>query len=220
MVQQVKKRATLKTQIYDFLKEQIITGILKPGERLIEEKISLELEVSRSPIREAIRMLEKDGMIYVNRSGGVTVVEPTVEDYQHLYECRVELEPVAAFYAAHRRTAEQLEVIRLSLLQMEDYSKEEDFYKNQEKNANFHESIVEASNNPFLSSMISQIQGINSFYRRAILNEDPMHLEEAKNEHKQILQAIVDQNAEKAKKLMAKHIESDYKLFLKLILKE
>ncbi|MGI2327548.1 GntR family transcriptional regulator [Planococcus sp. YIM B11945] len=215
MVVQVKKRATLKTQVYDFLKEQIIAGQLKPGERLIEEKIAEELEVSRSPIREAIRMLEKDGLLYVNRSGGVTVVEPTIVDYQHLYECRIEIEPLAAFYAAERRTNEQLEVIRHSLLKAD---LKIDQAEANETNVNFHEAIVEASGNPFLVSMLSQIRGVNSFYRRAILKEDPQHLKEAMLEHQKIFQAIADQQPELAKTLMQQHIENDYKLFIKLSL--
>lgn len=220
LVLEVKKRATLKTQIYDLLKNQIINGTVKPGERLIEEKIALELEVSRSPIREAIRMLEKDGLVYVNRSGGVTVVEPTVEDYRHLYECRIELEPVAAYYAAQRRTGEQLALIRSSLQEMDTDRNKNDAGKTDATNLNFHEAIVEASDNPFLVTMMSQIQGINSFYRRAILNQDPLHLEEAMTEHRRIFQAIADQRAEEAKLLMKQHIESDYNLFHKLILTE
>lgn len=220
MAQTVKKRATLKSQIYIFLKEQIISGAVKPGERLIEEKIALELEVSRSPIREAIRMLEKDGLIYVNRSGGVTVVEPTIEDYKHLYECRVELEPVAAYYAAERRTNEQLESIRGSLLKMDVNNGEGNTSKTDITNTNFHEAIVKASDNPFLITMMSQIQGINSFYRRAIINQDPQHIEEAMVEHRRIFQAIAEQSPREARKLMRHHIESDYKLFLKLILEK
>ena len=91
---------------------------------MIEEKIAEELQVSRSPIREAIRMLEKDGLL-VHSSGGVTIIQPTIEDFRgggggggYLYECRVEIEPLAAFYAAKRRSSEQLETIRGYLLQM------------------------------------------------------------------------------------------------------
>jgi DNA-binding GntR family transcriptional regulator len=216
IVQIVKKRATLKTQVYDYLKESIIMGGLKPGERLIEEKISEELQVSRSPIREAIRMLEKDGLLLVNSSGGVTVVEPSIQDFQHLYECRVEMEPLAAFYAAERRTQEQIELIRTNLLQMGKISETNDIKKVHDANVNFHETIISASANPFLVSMISHLRGVNSFYRKSIIEENPLHIEHAMHDHQQIFQAIVHQEPEKARLLMKAHIESDYIQFMKL----
>jgi DNA-binding GntR family transcriptional regulator len=216
IVQVVKKRATLKTQVYDYLKESIIMGGLVAGERLIEEKISEELQVSRSPIREAIRMLEKDGLLLVNSSGGVTVVEPTIQDYLHLYECRIEMEPLAAFYAAERRSYEQLESIRTFLLQMDKITEINNLKKVHDANVNFHEAIVVASSNHFLVSMVSQLRGVNSFYRKSILEEYPLHMEHAMNEHQQIFQAIVDQDAEEARRLMKAHIESDYMLFMEL----
>lgn len=216
----VKKSPSLKTQVYELLKEKIVMGVLKPGERLIEEKISEELGVSRSPIREAIRMLEKDGILHVNGSSGVTVVEPTIEDYQHLYECRVEVEPLAAYYAALRSTDEGLEKIRKSLSIMESIAVGKDISAIQGANIDFHEAIVEASLNPFLISMVSQIRVVNSFYRKAILKENPKHFEEALAEHQDIYRVIVDRKADDARRLMKEHIESDYILFIKQSLKE
>jgi DNA-binding GntR family transcriptional regulator len=215
LVKVIKKQATLKSQVYDYLKEQIIMGGVKPGERLIEEKISEELQVSRSPIREAIRMLEKDGLLLVNQTGGVTVVQPSIEDFQHLYECRVEMEPLAAYYAAKRRSEEQLEVIQAYLLQMGKITQDNNLKNLHDANVNFHEAIVAASANPFLVSMLAQLRGVNSFYRKSILEENPLHIEEAIHEHQQIFQAIIDQDSQKAKSLMKAHIESDYNLFIR-----
>ncbi|WP_378929900.1 GntR family transcriptional regulator [Metabacillus herbersteinensis] len=215
IVQVVKKRATLKTQVYNFLREQIIMGAVKPGERLIEGKISEELEVSRSPIREAISMLVKDGLLLVNISGGVTVVQPTIKDFQHLYECRVEMEPLASYYAAQRRSQEQLETIQAYLLQMGKITETNNLKKVHDANVNFHEAIVGASVNPFLVSMIAQLHGVNSFYRKSFLEEKPLHVEKAMHEHQRIFQAIVDQDADEAKLLMKEHIENDYILFVR-----
>jgi DNA-binding GntR family transcriptional regulator len=80
---------------------------------------------------------------------------------------------------------------------------------------NFHETIISASANPFLVSMISQLRGVNSFYRKSILEENPLHMEHAMHEHQQIFQAIVHQEPEKARQLMKNHIESDYIQFMK-----
>ncbi|GIN40990.1 GntR family transcriptional regulator [Heyndrickxia oleronia] len=214
IVQIIKKGITLKTQVYDYLRDQIIIGGLKPGERLIEEKIAEELQVSRSPIREAIRMLEKDGLL-VHSSGGVTIIQPTIEDFRYLYECRVEIEPLAAFYAAKRRSSEQLETIRGYLLQMGKISEKNTLKCVHDANVNFHEAIVQSSQNPFLVSMITQLRGVNSFYRKTFLEENHMYAEEARRDHQKIFQAIVDQDSEEARRLMKHHIESDYNSFVR-----
>lgn len=216
----MKKRETLKSQVYEYLKESIIYGDIKPGDRLIEEKISSELDVSRSPIREAVGMLEKDGLLSVNKSGGVTVVKPTIEEYRSLFECRVEIEPLAAYYAAQRRTPKMLEEIESSFIQANRTSGEMTLRKINNANHRFHESIVEATGNPFLISMIIQLRGVSSFYRKAILEADPLRTENAVLDHQKIYQAIVIQDADAAKHLMREHVKSDYQVFMELFEKK
>ena len=75
----IKRSETLQEQVYEYLREQILFGGLAPGQRLIEGRLCEETGVSRSPIREAIRRLEKDGLVVVQAQGGVTVYEPTFE---------------------------------------------------------------------------------------------------------------------------------------------
>lgn len=211
----IQKGKTLKEQVYAYLKDEIILGNLKPGERLIEGKIAEELHISRSPIREAIRMLEKDGLLHVHPSGGVNVVKPSIDDFRLLYECRVEMEPLAAFYAAKRRTEEQLEQIQLNLEQMAARASQANKKMIHEINVNFHESIVKASGNPFLISLITQFRGINSFYRQSILDENPHHMNHALHEHQIIYEFILNQDSNKAHEWMKKHIENDFQIFMK-----
>lgn len=217
MKKPIIKRETLKTQVYKYLKDGIILGQINPGDRLVEERIASELQVSRSPIREAIRMLEKDGLIHVQSSGGVTVVEPTVEDFKSLFECRVEMESLATYYAAKRRTEEELEQIHSHLLEMENIASPNNLTEVNDANANFHETIVQASKNPFLIQMTSQLRGVGSFYRKAIVVNYPTHVKDALVEHKKIFQSIVNQDEEEARKHMRQHIENDYKLFMKIV---
>lgn len=209
------KKLSLKSQVYDYLKEGIIFGNIKPGQRLIEEKIAEELEVSRSPIREAVRMLEKDGLLYVNKSGGVTVVKPSVDDFKHLYECRVEMESLAAYYAAERRSLDDVNEIRSYLMEMDNAALGNNMKNAYYANFNFHESVVRASGNSFLVSMTSQLRGINSFYRMAILEFKPERMVDVAIEHQQIFQAIVDQDKNRTRELMKQHIENDYELFMR-----
>ena len=84
-------------------------------------------------------------------------------------------------------------------------------------NADFHESIVKASHNPFLISLTMQLRGINSFYRRAILENNPSYIESAYKDHEKIFNSIVEQDPEKAKRVMRSHIEKDFNSFKKTL---
>jgi DNA-binding GntR family transcriptional regulator len=212
--QQVMKRETLKKQVYEYLREEIITGGIAPGERLIEEKIAKKIEVSRSPIREAIRLLEKDGLVTVNKGGGVTVFNPDIRHFQYLYECRVELEPAAAYYAAKRITKGQIDTLRKHLLSSQEMGKKYELKKIYDMNVKFHEGIIEASGNPFLIKTISHLRGINSMYRIAILKRKALRVELAIEEHLKIFESIVNGYAEDARRYMRDHIVSDYSLFM------
>jgi len=215
----VVKKMTLKEQVYDYLKNGIIMGQIAPGERLIEEKIADTLKVSRSPIREAVRMLEKDGLLDVNATGGVTVVNPTTDDYRHLYEIRVEMESIAAYYAAQRRNQEELALLDSYVKAMKKEAIANNLKELLEVNFKFHESIVCASRNPFLETMTLQLRGVNSFYRKAILEKNPGYAQDAVEDHEKIFQAIVNQDQEGARELMRRHIEHDYQSFMKMAAK-
>ena len=215
----IVKKTTLKEQVYDYLKNAITLGEIKPGDRLIEEKVSETLKVSRSPIREAVRMLQKDGLLDVNASGGVTVMNPTIEDYRNLYEVRVEMESLAAFYAAQRRTSGELQEIKLFIQEMEKEVTDNSLKGMLQVNFRFHEAIVRASHNPFLTSMTLQLRGVNSFYRKAILEGNPAYMRGALQDHQDIFHAIESQEQEKARQLMRHHIERDYQSFMKVVKK-
>lgn len=212
--QQIMKRETLKKQVYEYLREEIITGGIAPGERLIEEKIAKRIQVSRSPIREAIRLLEKDGLVTVNKGGGVTVFNPDIKNFKYLYECRVELEPVAAYYAAKRITKEQIDTLRKQLFFNKKRSEKYELKTIHDMNTRFHEGIVQASGNPFLIKMISQLRGINSMYRIAILKGNVLRAESAIQEHLKIFEAIVNGYAEEARQYMRDHIVNDYNFYM------
>lgn len=210
----IKRNETLQSQVYEYLKEKIIIGGLTPGQRLIEEKIVEETGVSRSPIREAIRMLEKDGLVVVQVQGGVTVYKPSVEDFVFLYECRVSLEPSAAMYAAERREDVHIQKLQALLDEMKQLSYQDETMKIHELNFAFHQLITEASANPYLSKMMKDLKVLISFYRNAILRNNPKRPETVIDEHASILQAISDKDGPRAKLLMEEHIKSDYQLYV------
>ena len=93
---------TLQNQVYEYLHNKIVNGDIPPGQRIVEGNIAEETGISRSPIREAIRRLGSDGLVSVSPRGGVRVYRATFSDFKYLYECRLSLEPTAAYFAALR----------------------------------------------------------------------------------------------------------------------
>lgn len=210
-------RLTLKDQVYEYLKTEILSGGLKPGQRVIEETIAEDLSVSRSPVREAVHLLEKDGLLTFHGTGGLMVLEPTAEDYHYLFECRIEMESLAAYYAAERRSEDEIERMKTCLEIMESGVIQSNLKGVLVGNADFHESVVRASHNPFLINLTMQLRGINSFYRRAILVNNPSYIESAYKDHENIFTSIIEKDPKKAKRLMKQHIEKDFDSFKKTI---
>lgn len=213
----IKRTETLQVQVYEYLRNKILTGGLEPGQRIIEEKISEETGVSRSPIREAIRRLETDGLVKVNSfaQGGVTVYNPTKENFKYLYECRLSVEPLAARCAAERWTIERIEKLKTLLEEMKQENSENQNIKVHEINSAFHQEIVEASMNPYLMKIMRELKGLIALYRNAILRNNPERPETAIEEHEAIYHAILDRNGDLAHELMCSHIQNDYFLSMK-----
>ncbi|MDT3415854.1 DNA-binding GntR family transcriptional regulator [Brevibacillus aydinogluensis] len=208
----IKRSETLQEQVYEYLREQILFGGLAPGQRLIEERLCEETGVSRSPIREAIRRLEKDGLVVVQAQGGVTVYEPTFEDFTSLFECRLHLEPAAARFAAERRTEEELADLQELLAQMADIARDSDARRTHELHFAFHQRIAEASKNPYMAKIMNDLKVLISFYRNAILQVHPHRPETVIAEHGAILDAIRRRDADAAAARMAEHITCDFRL--------
>ncbi len=118
----IKKVQTqsLTSVIYDQLEDMILTGKLKPGERINESQLSAQLEVSRAPIREACRQLEKHGMVQIISRRGTFVANIAVSEVKELYDIRASLETLAAEKAAVLRTSQDLDEFRNILKSMQD----------------------------------------------------------------------------------------------------
>ncbi|MGL5001258.1 MAG: GntR family transcriptional regulator [Cetobacterium sp.] len=90
----IKKRKSIREQVYDYLKEEIVNGKIKEGSRIVEEDFAEKLNVSRTPLREALRMLEFEGLVEAREKGGVTVPRTTKKDVEEVVKIRIALEKV------------------------------------------------------------------------------------------------------------------------------
>lgn len=206
---------TLQNQVYEYLHERIVSGNILPGQRIVEEKISQETGVSRSPIREAIRRLNSDGLVSVSPRGGVKVYRPTFSDFKYLFECRLSLEPTAAYYAALRMGEKQRDHLSNVVAEMNLVVGKKDLEKLKSLSTQFHLLIVEGSGNPYLMKMMNQFYSLITFYRNAVLNI-PLRLEEGAEEHQAVWQAIQTQDGKAAEELMKAHIQRDYQFYISM----
>ncbi|MDM5331690.1 GntR family transcriptional regulator [Neobacillus sp. CF12] len=204
---QVKKSNPLYEQIYENIKESIIKGDFKSGERIVDGWIAEKLGVSRSPVREAFRKLEQDGLL-VNQDGTTLVYKPNVEDLIDLFEVRAGLEGMAIFLATKKITDEELQELEESLVRVKKAIEERNTAEVIKLNTFFHGSIVKISGNSRLQEMMGKINNLILLYRNNFFAKyygDDVFIEE----HYDLFNALKSGNAEAASEKMRLHILND-----------
>lgn len=197
----------LREVVFESLREAIIQGILKPGERLMEIQLAEEMGVSRTPVREAIRKLELEGFVVMVPRKGAYVARISLKDIADVFEIRASLEALAAGLAAERITAEELEELERCVVQTSEMAEKESLDNVVQIDTNFHDLIYKASRNQRLTQIISLLrEQIQRF--RSISLAHPGRSHEALEEHKHLVEAIADRNVELAQRLALQHIEN------------
>ena len=190
---------------YESIRNLILSGELIGGIKLVEERLAEKIGVSRTPIREAIRHLEQEGLIRNKR-----VYKPTKEDLIYSSEFITLIESHAAKMAAQNMSKEKLSQLKQVLKE----SKKGTIDEIVSANKKFHELIYAECNNPV---MIAEIQKMNAVFllsrRSLIKNKRPLLYEE----HEEIYRAIASKDGELASELMRKHLESDLKYMLRYL---
>lgn len=195
----------LREMVFESLREAIIQGRLKPGERLMEIQLAEEMGVSRTPVREAIRKLELEGFVVMVPRKGAYVADISVKDIADVFEVRAALEGLAAGLAAERITTEELEELDRALTKTYEVSKH-DLNAIVETDTNFHALIYRASRNERLVQIISNLADQIQRFRATSLAQ-PGRTKLAIEEHAKIVDAISDRNVELAQTLAREHIE-------------
>lgn len=215
---QVKRIDPLYEQIYQRLEQEILEGNIMTGERLIDTKIASDLGVSRSPVREAFRKLERDGLL-INNEGIVTVFTPSLQDALELYQVRVGLESVAVFWATQRITKDELNQLNQVLSLTEQAIEQQKVEEIISLNTQFHESIIHFSKNQRLKNIMYNIRSLIQLCRNTTIkkyNRSDSFL----TEHYDIFRAISINEPELAAKRMEHHIHNDMKHFEESFLRQ
>jgi len=191
---------------YDVLKKAIITGEIPAGERIVETDYADRLHISRTPLREALRKLERDGLVeYVIRRG-VVVRAFTAEDVDQIYTIRNSLEMLTLPYIIENATAEDIRSLREKLAAMDRLMETDDVEGLSPLARDFHTSLTRISGkNRILRVIESQDEYIRRFSAMAIRQEDRRSA--AHEEHHRLVDYVEQKDLERFRALTQTHIE-------------
>jgi DNA-binding GntR family transcriptional regulator len=203
-------RITSHEIAYNKIKKSIMFGDYRSGEHLSETGIAKEIGVSRTPVRDALIRLERDGFVTRKPYKGMIVRKFNREEAREAYEVRGALEGLAAYLAAENITDEQKEELETILEHSRIALNSHDFKNLTIYNNSFHEKIIEISNNDMLQKLLNNLRGfisISRLYVWAIPDRPAKTLEE----HQIILNSIKSGNATLAGQKAAEHVNNSWK---------
>jgi DNA-binding GntR family transcriptional regulator len=190
--------------VADVIREGIMEGRLLPGERLKEDMIAKELEVSRTPVREAITMLEAEGLLETQQHRGAQVRSYTPAQLEEIYDMRSILEGYAARRAATRLTQRELSRLRSSVERMEKLQPK-DLEHLVQQNGIFHDTILQAADSQRLVAMVTQTRALPLIYQ-SYAWYTTAQLSLSLEYHRRVLAALERHDAEVAEHDMRHHL--------------
>ena len=206
----------LREVVFKTLRNAIIHGELKPGERLMEEKLAKNLEVSRTPVREAIRMLELEGLVVMIPRRGAEVARITVEDLQEALEVRMAIEDLSVRLASLRIDEEGKEKLRKAAEAFNAALEKKDVVKIAEKDERFHDVIFEATKNRRLINLAHNLREQVYRYRYEYVKDFSSH-DKLSREHARIMDAILNGDVVRAQQAMRGHIYDQLQRVIEII---
>jgi DNA-binding GntR family transcriptional regulator len=204
--------AAVRERVRGQLRERIVTGVLRPGDRLVERDLAEDLGVSRVPVREAIRSLEADGFVVVQSPRRVVVRQLSRVDVEELFDVREALEVLATGLACQRVDPPALRRLKRAVTEAARALAAGNITQVAEANVRFHQEIVTLAGNGLLLSMLHQLEDrLRWLFRQ---NEDWDRLLQ---EHRRLYEAIESGDPELARAASAEHVRVNRALALGLL---
>jgi len=204
---------TKTEMIYATLREAIVSGDLKPGERIVLRKVASDLGVSAIPVREAVKILEAEGLIEVSAHSEVIVSRLSEKDFRELSDIRVMLEGYATFLATKNINIKVLKDLENQISKMQAAIDKQDFRQYSKLNILFHQIIYGNCGNDHLKKLIDDLTA-RTDRARALFTYSPQRNIKSIEDHKAIIQAMANGDADTAEKLMYRHQSEGLNIFL------
>jgi DNA-binding GntR family transcriptional regulator len=207
---QKKENKSLTSIIFDRIREDILNNVYETGDKIVEAKLADELGVSRTPVREALKQLELDGLVENIPNRGVVVKGISKQDILDIYVIRTAIEGISARWCCDRISDAEIQELKELFELMEFYTFKKDVDKIAELNTRFHEIIYKATRSRYLEHILKDFQiFIKSTRNRSL--RTPGRMGEALEEHREIIDAIVSRDSEAAERAILRHLEHSRK---------
>ncbi len=212
----VNEYLPLRDVVFNTLRQAILHGEMEPGERLMEIQLAQKLGVSRTPIREAIRKLELEGLVVMIPRKGAEVAHITEKDMRDVLEVRCTLEELAMELACKNVTSELLTELKAANRVFEASVVSKDVVAIVDADVHFHDVIYTMTNNARLIQIINKLREQMYRYRLEYIKDARTH-SILINEHNEIIQKLENQDVNEAKSVMRQHIHNQEKGIVRLL---
>jgi DNA-binding GntR family transcriptional regulator len=206
----------LRDVVFNTLRQAILTGELKPGERLMEIHLANKLGVSRTPIREAIHKLELEGLVTMIPRRGAEVAQITEKSMSDVLEVRRAMDALCAELACDRITEEETEQLNQACENFRRATQTKDVKKIAQADVELHDIIVEATGNKRLVQLVNNLSEQMYRYRFEYIKDFSQH-ERLVEEHRIIYESIVNKDKETASEAAKLHIDNQKKAIIRQI---
>lgn len=206
----------LRDVVFNTLRKAILTGKLKPGERLMEVHLASRLGVSRTPIREAIRKLELEGLVIMIPRRGAEVAQITEKSLKDVLEVRRALDALSVELACDRITEEEIRTLKDACDEFENAVKGKEVSVIAKADVALHDIIVQAAGNQRLQQLVNNLAEQMYRYRFVYIKDESQH-EKLIAEHKEIYESIAKRDKERASKAAKIHIDNQEKSIIRQI---
>ena len=209
----------LRDVVFNTLRQAILRGELKPGERLMEIKLANKLGVSRTPVREAIRKLELEGLVLMVPRKGAEVAEITEKSLKDVLEVRKALEELAVQLACEKITKEDIQELEKAGEDFKKVLKSRDITEIAEADVRFHDVIYMATDNQKLISLLNNFREQMYRYRVEYLKKEEVHTQLIA-EHDAIVESVAKRDKERATSIVCQHIDNQVNTVVNVIRKK
>ncbi|WP_462420598.1 GntR family transcriptional regulator [Salinicoccus sp. Marseille-QA3877] len=204
MVQDINNMP-IREQVFKKLRQMILSYELKPGDKIIEGKLAQTLEVSRTPVREALHRLEEEGLIEIFPRRHCLVKGITIDSIHEINLIRAKLEPEAAVIATDKLSRKDLKFLESVLLRSRVAFNKNDIKTMIELNDEYHNVIINSAELPRIEKMLENLQDYFMAFRYAFMGKREL-AERTLKEHEDILEALKSRDKDVVKEIYEKHV--------------
>lgn len=202
------KFAGLKEYVYHEIKQRLINNEIKPGERIWEEEIAAELEVSRTPVREAINRLIAEEFVENRPRKGIFAAEISKEELRKMLDVRIALESLSVSQCCKLISEEEKDELRAIFRDYKRKMEEGEYEKASQLDSKMHRFIAKIADNKKLEAYINDIQDFFAYSRPYTVKWTEAKIKRAINDHKELIDALCNGNEERAIEIIREDIEA------------